>query len=96
MQTPLPSRKERLGLVFQSRLHSKSGREYGLLLARLGFPAATMSAVFQRLIPPPKYDVTRLVPNAEVVDAGTLAGMIVIQREDFGRTSSTMPRRRTS
>lgn len=34
VKTPLLTRKERTGLFFQSRLHSRSGRRFGLLLTK--------------------------------------------------------------
>jgi hypothetical protein len=73
--------KERFCLVFQSRLHSKSGREFGLMLAQKGFPAATMNSVVQLLVPPPKYHVERLVSGVSVQPSSRLAGLMVIQRE---------------
>ncbi|MDX6644777.1 MAG: hypothetical protein QOK40_504 [Miltoncostaeaceae bacterium] len=73
--------KERFCLVFQSRLHSKGGREFGLMLAQKGFPAATMNSIVQLLVPPPKYHVERLVTGVSVQPTSRLAGMMVIQRE---------------
>jgi dolichol-phosphate mannosyltransferase len=72
--------KERQKLRFQARLHSKEGRSIGLLLAEKGLPAAAMNAVVQILVPPPKYDVTRLIPGTEMTQRARLAGMVVIQR----------------
>ena len=80
VNTPLLSRKERLGLVFQSRLHSKSGRWFGLLLSKSRLPMATTNAVIQYLVPPPKYQVERLVPHVRIAGEATLAGLIVIER----------------
>jgi hypothetical protein len=34
VKTPLLSRRERLGLIFQSRLHSRSGRKFAFVLAK--------------------------------------------------------------
>ena len=84
VRTPLLSRRERLALVIQSRLHSRSGRQFGQFLHRAGFPAATMSAALQRMIPPPKYDITRLIPGVEVINKSVLAGMIMIERGELG------------
>lgn len=80
VKTPLLTWQERLALVFQSRLHSRSGRQFGLLLARMRIPAATVNAIVQFLIPPPKYHVERLVPGVETAEEARLAGMIVIER----------------
>jgi dolichol-phosphate mannosyltransferase len=48
-------------LQFQSRLHSKGGRSIALTLARFNLPIMGINAITQRLIPPPKYTVDRLV-----------------------------------
>jgi dolichol-phosphate mannosyltransferase len=84
VNTPLLSWSERLGLFVQSRVHSRSGRRFGLLLTKSRLPMATTNAVVQRLIPPPKYHVERLVPHARVAQVARLAGMIVIERGDGG------------
>jgi dolichol-phosphate mannosyltransferase len=62
VRTPLLARRERLALILQSRLHSRSGRRLALILARTHLPAATINALIQLLVPPPKYHVERLVP----------------------------------
>jgi dolichol-phosphate mannosyltransferase len=85
VKTPLLSRRERVGLVLQSRLHSRSGRRFALILARTHLPAATINAVVQVLVPPPKYHVERLVPGVEVAPEARLAGMVVIQRGGEGQ-----------
>src|SRR5688572_7990737 len=54
---------ERIALQFQSRLHSKSGRKVGLNLSKSKLPAATMNAIVQMIVPPPKYMVHRLIPK---------------------------------
>ncbi len=84
VKTPLLSRRERVGLVVQSRLHSRSGRRFALILARTHLPAATINAVVQMIVPPPKYHVERLVPGVEVAPEARLTGMIVIQRGGEG------------
>jgi dolichol-phosphate mannosyltransferase len=45
-------------------------------------PAATLNAIVQRLIPPPKYDIDRLIPSARVAPEARIAGLVIIQRED--------------
>jgi dolichol-phosphate mannosyltransferase len=85
VRTPLLSRRERATLVVQSRLHSRSGRRFALVLARTHLPAATINALVQWMVPPPKYDVSRLVPDAPLAPEGQLAGMIVIQRGGSGQ-----------
>jgi len=87
VETPLLTRRERLGLLFQSRLHSRSGRRFAMLLARTKLPAATINTLVQMLIPPPKYHVERLVPEVEIAPEGRLAGLVVIQRGGEGEVS---------
>ena len=84
VRRPLLTRRERASLLVQSRLHSRSGRRFALVLARTHLPAATINAVVQLLIPPPKYHVERLVPGVEVAPEAHLAGMVVIQRGGCG------------
>jgi dolichol-phosphate mannosyltransferase len=84
VKRPLLTRRERAGLVVQSRLHSRSGRRLALFLARTHLPAATINAIVQLLVPPPKYHVERLVPGVEVAPEARLAGMVVIQRGGDG------------
>jgi dolichol-phosphate mannosyltransferase len=84
VKTPLLSRRERLGLVVQSRLHSRSGRRFAFVLARTHLPAATINAVIQMIVPPPKYHVERLVPGVALAPEARLTGMVVIQRGGEG------------
>jgi putative flippase GtrA len=81
VRTPLLSRTERMKLIPQSRLHSKSGRLFGLLIARTGLPAATMNALVQMVVPPPKFQVDRLVPHVTVMPEAQVRGMAIIQRD---------------
>jgi putative flippase GtrA len=82
VQTPRLSRRERVKLVPQSRLHSRTGRRFGFLLAAMRVPAATLNAIVQRMIPPPKYDIDRLIPTARVAPEAQIAGLVIIQRDD--------------
>ena len=84
VNTPLLTRWERLALLVQSRLHSKTGRRFGLFLTRTGLPMATTNAVVQFLVPPPKYHVQRLVPGVKLAREARLAGLIVIERGEDG------------
>ena len=88
VRRPNLTRRQRLGLVVQARLHSREGRSIGMLLASKGLPAATMNAVVQALIPPPKYDITKLVPTAKLCTEARLAGLFVIERaaDDVSRS----------
>jgi putative flippase GtrA len=80
VQTPLLSRRERIKLIPQSRLHSRTGRRLAFVLARMRIPAATVNAVVQRLIPPPKYDINRLVPTARVAPEAKISRLVIIER----------------
>jgi len=71
---------ERIALQIQSRLHSKSGRSVGMKLSQGNLPAATMNAIVQMLIPPPKYMVHRLIPKATYINHATLSRAVIIER----------------
>jgi hypothetical protein len=71
---------ERLMLPLQSRIHSRSGRLFAKLLARLPLPVATINAVVQMLVPPPKYAIDRLVPSVELRLAARIGQRFEIQR----------------
>jgi hypothetical protein len=71
---------ERIALQFQSRLHSKSGRKVGMDLSKSKLPAATMNAIVQMIVPPPKYMVHRLIPKVTYADEANLAGAVIIER----------------
>lgn len=86
LQSAELDRLERFTLPLQSRLHSKSGREFALRLAEKGLAVATLNSITQRLIPPPKYHVERLVPGAQTTNTATVATLSIIQRgEDSAR-----------
>jgi dolichol-phosphate mannosyltransferase len=87
VRTPLLSLRERLLLFYQSRVHSKSGRQFAFMLTRLKLPVATINTVVQLLVPPPKYDVQRLIPSVRKVRESRLAGLIVIERGHDERRS---------
>ena len=74
------SRRERLALQIQSRLHSRSGRLIGLLLGRTIMPAASLNAWVQLLIPPPKYGIQRLVPWVSIASSAALENVVLIER----------------
>lgn len=81
---PLLSRRERLTLPLQARLHSRGGRRFALLLAKSRMPMATINAIVQWIVPPPKYHVQRLVPGAKLTESARLAGLFVIERGGEG------------
>jgi glycosyltransferase involved in cell wall biosynthesis len=74
------SLKERMFLKVQSRLHSRGGRRIGLLLSAKHFPAASLNALVQTLIPPPKFMVHKLVPHAKYEDEAELCHIVLIER----------------
>jgi hypothetical protein len=84
VQRPRLSWRERTTLPLQSRLHSRSGRRFAFLLVKTGMPVATVNALVQLLVPPPKYPVQRLVPSVEISAGAKLAGLLVIQRAGDG------------
>jgi dolichol-phosphate mannosyltransferase len=84
VRTPLLSRRERLTLPLQSRLHSRNGRRFAMLIARTHLPAATINALVQGLIPPPKYHVDKLIPGVALAPEADLSGMVIIQRGGLG------------
>jgi putative flippase GtrA len=73
---------QRFVLAIQSRVHSKDGRQFALLLARLNIPIIAINAITQILIPPPKYMIDRLVPTARYRDVGTIRKVFIIGRGD--------------
>jgi dolichol-phosphate mannosyltransferase len=84
VKTPLLSRRERIALFFQSRLHSRAGRRIAMFLAASRLPVATINAVAQLLIPPPKYHVDRLVPGVETAAQARASHLVVIERGGDG------------
>jgi dolichol-phosphate mannosyltransferase len=74
------SLRRRAWLQVQSRLHSRSGRSAGLALSRANLPVATMNAIVQMIIPPPKFQIDELVPQAQLVGSLQLDRLIVIER----------------
>lgn len=84
INSPLLSFRERLGLIVQSRLHSRKGRRFALWLARTRLPVATINTLVQWLVPPPKYHIQRLVPHVKLTSEARLAGLFVIERGGEG------------
>ena len=84
VRAPLLTGLERLALVVQSRIHSRAGRQFAQLIARLRLPAATINALVQFVVPPPKYHVDRLVPGVEIASEARLTGFVVIERGGDG------------
>ena len=55
-----------------------------MVIAKLRLPAATINAIVQFLVPPPKYHVEKLVPSAKIQPEAKLAALVVIQRGGLG------------
>lgn len=70
---------ERLTLHVQSRIHSKSGRQTALTLARAPLPMATINTIAQILVPPPKYPIQRLIPGVRGRKESRICHMVVIE-----------------
>ncbi len=66
-------------LKLQSRLHSKEGRNFGLVLAGLNIPIMGINSLTQRIVPPPKYNVDRLV-ECSVIRNTQIENLFVIER----------------
>ena len=66
-------------LKLQSRLHSKEGRNFGLVLAGLNIPIMGINSLTQRIVPPPKYNVDRLV-ECNVIRNTQIENLFVIER----------------
>ncbi len=73
------SRKEWARLKVQSKVHSKEGRAFAMRLAEHNLPIMTINAWAQRLLPPPKYDVYRLV-KCTTAKAVSVSEVFIIER----------------
>ena len=71
---------ERIALQFQSRLHSRSGRKAGMSLSKSRLPAATLNAIVQMIVPPPKYMLHRLIPRSTYANFANLSRAVIIER----------------
>jgi hypothetical protein len=80
VNTNVLSLPERFVLAIQSRIHSKDGRTFALLLARLNIPIIAINAVTQILVPPPKFMIHRLVPTVTYQNSGIVERIYVIGR----------------
>ncbi len=73
------TQREWAWLRVQSRLHSKEGRGFALKLAEHNVPIMTVNGWTQRLVPPPKYPVQRLVPCRYATET-TIDRLYIIER----------------
>jgi dolichol-phosphate mannosyltransferase len=72
--------QQKLFLKIQSRLHSKGGRKVGMWLSDKKTPAATLNALVQMVIPPPKFMVHKLVVGTRYQQHATLSHIVLIER----------------
>jgi hypothetical protein len=84
VSSPRLSLGQRLGLPLQSRIHSRSGRRFAFVLAKTRLPVATINALVQLVVPPPKYHVDRLVPRVSFATAARVRHLVVIERGPDG------------
>ena len=82
MQSDELTTREWRKLRIQSRLHSKEGREFALVLSHLNLPIMAVNALTQRLIPPPKYAVDRLL-SCEIIPESKACELFVIERGEY-------------
>jgi hypothetical protein len=88
VHTPYLKLPERATLGLQSRLHSREGRLFAFFLAKSRLPVATVNALTQFLIPPPKYPVGRLVPGVPCAKIARFSGLFVICRGSDNTTET--------
>jgi dolichol-phosphate mannosyltransferase len=72
-------------LRVQSRLHSKEGRGIGTRLGDMNLPIMSLNAFTQYVVPPPKYDVDRLVP-CEHSQSVQVEELFIIERNEYALT----------
>ena len=72
----------RAWLQVQGRIHSRFGRSVGMAMGNINLPVATLSALVQMIIPPPKFHVDELIPETELVSTLDLDRLVVIERGD--------------
>ena len=68
-------------LKVQSRLHSKGGRGIGARLGDMNVPIMSLNAFTQYVVPPPKYDVDRLV-SCERSSSVQVKDLFIIERNE--------------
>ncbi|GAA1767813.1 glycosyltransferase [Agromyces humatus] len=66
-------------LRLQSRLHSKEGREFALLLAKMNIPIMGVNAMVQRVVPPPKFAIDRLL-SCNIIASTKVSELFIIER----------------
>lgn len=66
-------------LRLQSRLHSKQGRGIGAHLGEMNLPIMSLNSITQMVVPPPKYEIDRLVPCLHATQA-RIERLFIIER----------------
>ena len=79
------TKKEWRRLRVQSRLHSKEGRGIGTRLGDMNVPIMSLNALTQYVVPPPKYDVDRLVPCGKARSI-RVEELFIIERNEYSLT----------
>jgi hypothetical protein len=75
-------------LRMQSRLHSKEGRSLALVLSRYNVPIMAINSITQMVVPPPKYNVDRLVP-CRTKASTKVRDLFLIERGEEARSEVT-------
>jgi glycosyltransferase involved in cell wall biosynthesis len=75
------TKKEWRRLKLQSRLHSKEGRGIGSRLGEMNVPIMGLNAFTQYVVPPPKYEVDRLVPCEKTLSV-LVQDLFIIERNE--------------
>lgn len=73
------NRREWALLLLQSKVHSKSGRGIGAWLAERNLPIMSFNSTIQKIIPPPKYTIDRLVPCTTIAST-RVSELFIIER----------------
>jgi hypothetical protein len=73
-----------MALPIQSRIHSRTGRKVATLINKTLLPAATINMMLQMVVPPPKYFVSKLLPEVKLSKTAGFTGMFIIERSGEG------------
>ena len=70
----------KLFLIIRSSVHSRTGRKILKKLGKLPFNILTINSLAQMIIPPPKFGIKELIPDAEIPDQTKIHELFVLQR----------------
>lgn len=79
--------REKFALPLQSRIHSRTGRKVATFINKTLLPAATINMMLQMVVPPPKYFVSKLLPEVKLSKTAGFTGMFIIERSGEGTIS---------